>query len=109
MKNAFNTNSRFFHKNMHVIKKKEIFDRKVSKLQHFSKVLSNVGGNTLFWRGHYLIHELGSMFFFLSSMENILVNQLVFDFFLNLKWARTEQKKNYWSGTQLYLSIWSLS
>ena len=42
----------FFHKNMHVIKKKESFDRNVFKLQRFSKVFSNVGGNALFWRGH---------------------------------------------------------
>ena len=41
-----------FHKNMHVIKKKEIFDSKVFKLQRFSKVFPNVGGKTLFWRGH---------------------------------------------------------
>ena len=32
-KNAFDTNSRIFHKNMHVIKKKEVFD-------------------ALFWRDH---------------------------------------------------------
>ena len=42
----------FFHKNMHVIKKKEILDSKVFKLQRFNKVLPNVGGKTLFWRGH---------------------------------------------------------
>ena len=53
MKNAFYTDSRFFHRNMHVIKKKEIFDSKVFKLQRFSKVFPNVGGNTLFCRGHY--------------------------------------------------------
>ena len=41
-----------FHKNMHVIKKKEIFDHKVFKLQRFSKVSPNVCGNALFWRGH---------------------------------------------------------
>ena len=52
MKNAFDTNSRFFHKNMHFIRKKEIFDPKVLKLQHFSKVLPNIGGNALFWRDH---------------------------------------------------------
>ena len=40
----------FFHKNMHVIKKKVIFDRKVFKLQRFSKVFPNVGGNTLFYK-----------------------------------------------------------
>ena len=43
MKNAFATNSRFFHNMMQVIKKKEMFDRKVFKLQHFSKGLPNVG------------------------------------------------------------------
>ena len=30
------------HKNMHVIKKKEIFDRKLFKLHRFSKVFPNV-------------------------------------------------------------------
>ena len=38
----------FFHKKMHVIKKKKFFDRKVFKLKRFSKVLLNVGGNALF-------------------------------------------------------------
>ena len=42
----------FCHKNMHIIKKKEIFDRKVFKLQRFSIVFPNVGGNALFWMGH---------------------------------------------------------
>ena len=42
----------FFHKNMHIIKKKEIFDSKVFKLQRFRKVVPNVGGKTIFWRGH---------------------------------------------------------
>ena len=42
----------FFHKNMHVIKKKKKFYRKVFKLQRLSKVCPNVGGKTLFWRGH---------------------------------------------------------
>ena len=42
----------FFYKNMYVIKKNDIFDRKVFKLQRFSKVFPNVGGNDLFWRGH---------------------------------------------------------
>ena len=37
---------------MNVIKKKEYFDRKAFKLQHFRKVFPNVGGNALFWRGH---------------------------------------------------------
>ena len=41
-----------FHKNVHVMKKKEILNRKVFKLQRFSKVFPNVGGNALFWRGH---------------------------------------------------------
>ena len=36
----------FFHINMHVIKKKEIVDHKVFKLQRFSKVFPNVGGNS---------------------------------------------------------------
>ena len=46
------TNSGFFHKNMHVTIKKEIFYRKVFELQRFSKGFPNVGGNALFWRGH---------------------------------------------------------
>ena len=41
-----------FYKNVHVIKKKEILDGKVFKLQRFSKVFPNVGGNALFWKGH---------------------------------------------------------
>ena len=52
MKNAFDTNSSFFQKNMRLIKETEIVDRKVFKLQRFRKVLTNVGGNALFWRGH---------------------------------------------------------
>ena len=52
VKNAFVTNSRFVSQNVHVIKKKGILDRKVFKLQCFSKVFANVGGNALFWRGH---------------------------------------------------------
>ena len=36
----------FFHKNVHVIKKNGICTRKVHKLQRFSKVFPNVGGNT---------------------------------------------------------------
>ena len=43
MKNAFCTSSRIFHINMHIMKKKEQFDRKVFKLQPVSKVLPNVG------------------------------------------------------------------
>ena len=39
----------FFHNNMHVIKKKDICDRKVFKLQRFSKVFPNVGGTLYFW------------------------------------------------------------
>ena len=37
---------------MTVLKKKDIFDRKLFKLQRFRKVFPNVGGNSLFWRGH---------------------------------------------------------
>ena len=43
----------FFHKNVHVIKKQEIIDRKVFKFYHFSKVFPNVDENALFWRGHW--------------------------------------------------------
>ena len=39
----------FFHNSMHLIKKKELFDHKVFKLQRFRKVLPNVGGNALLW------------------------------------------------------------
>ena len=38
----------YFHKNMHIIKKKDIFDRKAFKWQRFSKVFPYVGGNALF-------------------------------------------------------------
>ena len=41
----------FFHKNTHVIKKKKCV-HKIFKLQCYSKVLPNVGGNALFWNGH---------------------------------------------------------
>ena len=51
MKNAFTTILRFIHKNMHVIKRTKFLDHKVFKLQRFSKVLPNVGGNALFWKG----------------------------------------------------------
>ena len=40
------------NKGMHVIKKKEFFDRKVFKLQRFSKVFPNVDEIALFWRDH---------------------------------------------------------
>ena len=42
----------FSHKIMLVIKKKDIFDRKVFKFQRFSKVFPNVVENALFWRDH---------------------------------------------------------
>ena len=66
MKNAFDTTSSFFsQKNARNKNLKN--DRNVFKLQRFSKVLPNVGGNPLFWRGinqkNYLNHELGSKFF----------------------------------------------
>ena len=49
MENEFDTNSRFFHKKMHLIKKKKIIDSKVLLM---TQVFTNVGGNALFWRGH---------------------------------------------------------
>ena len=53
MTNAFDTNSIFVHKNTHVINKKNyIRDRKIFKLQRYGKVLPDVGGNALIWRGH---------------------------------------------------------
>ena len=59
----------FFHKNMHVIKKKQSFDRKVFKLQRLSKVFfPPMLVETHYFKGvitpkTYLYHELGSMFF----------------------------------------------
>ena len=46
---AFYNNLRFFHKHMKLLKK---CDWKIFKLRRYNKVLSNVGGNALFWRGH---------------------------------------------------------
>ena len=75
----------FFHKNMHVIKKKKKFDRKVFKLQRFSQVFPNVGGKPYFGGvinpKTYLNHELGSKFFFLSDLAYKLVNLLIFENF----------------------------
>ena len=48
----FDTNSRFFSQKYVRNKQKEILDRNVFKLQRFSKVFPNVGGDALFWRGH---------------------------------------------------------
>ena len=65
-KNAFDTNYKLFHKNMHVIKRKDIFDGKVFKLQRFSKVFPNVGEKLYFGgiinQKSHLNHELGSKF-----------------------------------------------
>ena len=73
----------FFHKNMHIIRKKEFFYSKVFKLQRFSKVVPNVGGKTLLGGvihpKTYWNHKLGSKFFFLSDLAYKLVNLLVFE------------------------------
>ena len=73
----------FFHKNMHIIKKKEFFDRKVFKLQRFSKFFPMLVETPYFWGvinpKTYLNHDLGSKFFFLSSLAYKLVNLLVFE------------------------------
>ena len=46
-KNAFSINSRFVSQKMHELKKKDISDCNVFKLQRFSKVFPNVDGTTL--------------------------------------------------------------
>ena len=56
----------------------------------------------------YLNHELGSKFFFLSSLAYKLVKLLVCKKKNLVKWARTNFFSNYGSGTQLYLWIWSM-
>ena len=75
----------FFHKNMHVIKKKRKFDRKVFKLQRFSKVFPMLVEKPYFGGvinpKTYLNHELGFKFFFLSDLAYKLVNLLVFEIF----------------------------
>ena len=57
----------FFHKNMHLIKKREIFYRKVFKFQRFSKVFPMSLETPYFeWVINpktYLNHEVGSNFF----------------------------------------------
>ena len=74
----------FLYKNMHVIKKKEILPQSL-QVKRFSKVMPNVGGNTLFWGGGvinpktYLIHEFGSNFFPLNNLACKLVNLLGFE------------------------------
>ena len=52
IKNAFDTNSIFFSQKYAGNKIKRNFDRKVFKLQRFSKVFPYVGGNALVLRGH---------------------------------------------------------
>ena len=71
------------HENVHVIKKKENFNRKVFKLQRFSKVFPMLV-ETPYFGGvinpkTYLNHELGSKFFFLSDLAYKLGNLLVFE------------------------------
>ena len=71
---------------MHVIKKKEIIDRKVFKLQYFSKVCFPMLLETLYFgrvnnSKTYLNHELSSKFFFLSDLAYKLVILLVFEKF----------------------------
>ena len=83
IKNAFDTNLTDFHKNMHVIKKKDIFYCKVFKLQRFSNVFPNITENVLFWRSlikknifkQWIRHQV---LFFLRSLSYKLVNLLVF-------------------------------
>ena len=84
---------RNIHKNTHVIKKKDTFDCKVFKLQRFSKVFPNVGGNALFWRVHssknLLKPGIRPQVFILSIFAYKLVNLLVSEK-KKFKWARTE-------------------
>ena len=73
----------FGNKTMHIIKKKEIFDRKVLKSQRFSKVFPMLVETPCFGGvinpKTYLNHELGSKFFFLSDLAYKLVNLLFFE------------------------------
>ena len=100
-KDGFDTNSRFFRLHMHVIKKEEIFDRKIFK------VFPNVGEGTLI-KKNLVKPWIRLHVFFLSSLAYKLVNLLVFE----KKSCRMSKNWiflfNYWSGTQLYLWIWSL-
>ena len=105
MKNSSNTNSRFFHKNMHIIiKKKDIFDHKVFKLQRCSKVFPNLGENAIFWRDHssknLLKPWIRLQVFFLSSLAYTLVNLLV------VKRNSCKMSKNWFF---LQLLVWDLT
>ena len=91
IKRAFATNSRFFHKNMQVIKNKEIFDRKVFKLQRSAKFFPMLVETPYFGRvinpKTYLNQGIGSTFCFLSSLPYKLVNLFLF---YHWKWVTTE-------------------
>ena len=94
-------------------KKKLNFWPQCLQIAVFQQIFPN-NGETLYFGGivnqkTFLNHELGSKFFFLlHSLAYKLVNPLVFEK------NSCKMKKNlffffnYWSGTQLYLLIWSL-
>ena len=96
LKHAFDTNSRCFPKNMQVIKRKKLLTARSSNCSVSAKfcpilVETPYSGGVINTKT-YLNHELGSEFFFLSSLAYKLVNLLVFEFF-NVKWARIESIK----------------
>ena len=100
----------FFHKNMHIIKRKKCLTARSSICSVSAKlcpmlVETSYSGEVINPKT-YLNHELGSKFFFLSSLAYELVNLFFLEIF-HEKWERTDFFFKYWSGTQLYLWFWS--
>ena len=73
----------FFHKNMHVIKNNKKMSAKSSHCSVSAKFFPMLVETPYFWGvinpKTYLNHDLGSKFFFLSSLAYKLVNLLVFE------------------------------
>ena len=73
----------FFHKNMHVIKKKSFLTARSSNCSVSAKFFPMLVETPYFWGvinpKPYLNHDLGSKFFFLSSLAYKLVNLLLFE------------------------------
>ena len=104
----------FFDKHMQVIKKQINFWPQGLQIVAFQQSFSQcwwklpiLEGSLVKKKTTYLNHELGSKFFFLSSFAHKLVNLLVFEK-NSYKMSKDWFFFNYWSGTQLYLWIWSL-
>ena len=96
----------FFHKNMHVIRKKELLTARSAKCS-VSEKFSPMLVETPYFGGvinpkTYLNHELGYKFFFLSDLAYKLVNLLVIENFSCTIEHELNVSKNYWSETQLY-------